>query len=122
MIEIFLLAFSCHSSSDTEHEAGERHKKHKHRDRSSKKKEKDRGKSHKSKRRKHKAKEKQEVERHSSPVQLSKFLGRDKDDGVRRSAVSGKKVSKFISVYTGLHNNVLDIVACVVFNCNLALH
>lgn len=28
----------------------------------------------------------------SSPVQLSKFLGRDKEDGVRRSAVSGKKI------------------------------
>jgi len=27
----------------------------------------------------------------SGPVQLSKFLGRDKDDGVRRSVVSGKK-------------------------------
>lgn len=25
-------------------------------------------------------------------MQLSKFLGRDKDDGVRRSAVSGKKI------------------------------
>lgn len=25
-------------------------------------------------------------------MQLSKFLGREKDDGVRRSAVSGKKI------------------------------
>ncbi|PPD97365.1 hypothetical protein GOBAR_DD05578 [Gossypium barbadense] len=31
-------------------------------------------------------------ERSSSPVQLSKFLGRDKDEGARRSAVSGKKI------------------------------
>lgn len=36
--------------------------------------------------------QKQQDERSSSPVQLSKFLGRDKDDGVRRSAVSGKKI------------------------------
>lgn len=35
--------------------------------------------------------QKQQVES-SGPVQLSKFLGRDKDDGVRRSAVSGKKI------------------------------
>lgn len=34
----------------------------------------------------------QQDERNSSPVQLSKFLGRDKEDGVRRSAVSGKKI------------------------------
>ncbi|KAL0454766.1 UNVERIFIED_CONTAM: hypothetical protein Slati_0815800 [Sesamum latifolium] len=31
-------------------------------------------------------------EENSGPVQLSKFLGRDKDDSVRRSAVSGKKI------------------------------
>lgn len=30
--------------------------------------------------------------RSSSPVQLSKFLGRDKEEGVRRSVVSGKKI------------------------------
>lgn len=35
--------------------------------------------------------QKQQVES-NGPVQLSKFLGRDKDDGVRRSAVSGKKI------------------------------
>lgn len=33
-----------------------------------------------------------EQEESSGPVQLSKFLGRDKDEGVRRSAVSGKKI------------------------------
>ncbi|KAF9681539.1 hypothetical protein SADUNF_Sadunf05G0012100 [Salix dunnii] len=55
-------------------------------------KEKDRSKSHHHKRQKQKAKEKQQDERNSSPVQLSKFLGRDKEDGVRRSAVSGKKI------------------------------
>lgn len=33
-----------------------------------------------------------EQEECSGPVQLSKFLGRDKDEGVRRSAVSGKKI------------------------------
>jgi hypothetical protein len=51
-------------------------------------------KSHRSKRHKHKdkVKEKQQDERKSSPVRLSKFLGRNKDDGVRRSAVSGKKI------------------------------
>jgi hypothetical protein len=31
-------------------------------------------------------------ERTSGPVQLSKFLGRDKDEGVQRSAISGKKI------------------------------
>ncbi|EYU42196.1 hypothetical protein MIMGU_mgv1a017311mg [Erythranthe guttata] len=31
-------------------------------------------------------------EESSGPVQLSKFLGRDKDDVARRSAVSGKKI------------------------------
>lgn len=36
--------------------------------------------------------QKHQSERNSSPVQLSKFLGRDKEDGVRRSAVSGKKI------------------------------
>lgn len=36
--------------------------------------------------------QKERDERCSSPVQLSKFLGRDKGDGVRRSAVSGKKI------------------------------
>lgn len=36
--------------------------------------------------------QKDRTERSSSPVQLSKLLGRDKDDGVRRSAVSGKKI------------------------------
>lgn len=36
--------------------------------------------------------QKQQTERCSSPVQLSKFLGRDKEDGVRRSAISGKKI------------------------------
>ncbi|KAJ8529561.1 hypothetical protein K7X08_036396 [Anisodus acutangulus] len=49
-----------------------------------------RGKSHRQKRHNHKIKEKQ-VES-SGPVQLSKFLGRDNDDGVRLSAVSGKKI------------------------------
>lgn len=34
----------------------------------------------------------QDERRSSGPVQLSKFLGRDKDDGVRRSVVSGKKI------------------------------
>lgn len=33
-----------------------------------------------------------EQEESSGPVQLSKFLGRDKDERVRRSAVSGKKI------------------------------
>lgn len=55
-----------------------------------KNKEKDRSKSHHHKRQKQKVKE--QDERNSSPVQLSKFLGRDKEDGVRRSAVSGKKI------------------------------
>ncbi|KAG6517417.1 hypothetical protein ZIOFF_020807 [Zingiber officinale] len=36
--------------------------------------------------------QKQQTERCSCPVQLSKFLGRDNEDGVRRSAISGKKV------------------------------
>ncbi|CAH9099724.1 unnamed protein product [Cuscuta europaea] len=78
------------SSSDSDHESSEHHKKRKHKDTSSKKKDKEKGKRHKSKHQKHNTKEKQE--RCSSPVQLSKFLGRDKDDGVRRSAVSGKKI------------------------------
>lgn len=34
----------------------------------------------------------QDDRRSTGPVQLSKFLGRDKDDGVRRSVVSGKKI------------------------------
>ncbi|KAK8967747.1 hypothetical protein KSP40_PGU021019 [Platanthera guangdongensis] len=36
--------------------------------------------------------QKDQTQRSSSPVQLSKFLAREKDDGVRRSAVSGKKI------------------------------
>uniref|UniRef100_A0A0E0RIK4 Uncharacterized protein n=1 Tax=Oryza rufipogon TaxID=4529 RepID=A0A0E0RIK4_ORYRU len=35
--------------------------------------------------------QKKDSERTSGPVQLSKFLGRDKDEGVQRSAISGKK-------------------------------
>ncbi|CAI9764780.1 unnamed protein product [Fraxinus pennsylvanica] len=50
-----------------------------------------REKTHQHKCHKHKDKEKQQEES-SGPVQLSKFLGSDKDDGVRRSAVSGKKI------------------------------
>lgn len=36
--------------------------------------------------------QKEPTERSGSPVQLSKFLGCDKDNNVRRSAVSGKKI------------------------------
>uniref|UniRef100_A0A0E0RIK7 Uncharacterized protein n=1 Tax=Oryza rufipogon TaxID=4529 RepID=A0A0E0RIK7_ORYRU len=36
--------------------------------------------------------QKKDSERTSGPVQLSKFLGRDKDEGVQRSAISGKKI------------------------------
>lgn len=36
--------------------------------------------------------QKKESERASGPVQLSKFLGRDKEEGVQRSAISGKKI------------------------------
>lgn len=36
--------------------------------------------------------QKQQDERSSGPVQLSKFLGREKDDGARLSAISGKKI------------------------------
>ncbi|KAJ4967977.1 hypothetical protein NE237_014678 [Protea cynaroides] len=78
------------NSSDDEHEVSTR--KRKHSDHPRKAKEKDRGKTHRHKRPKHKVKEKMQNEENSSPVQLSKFLGRDKEDGVRRSAVSGKKI------------------------------
>ncbi|WMV12052.1 hypothetical protein MTR67_005437 [Solanum verrucosum] len=81
-----------YSSSDSEREAVSSSKRHIHKDRGTKeKKDKEKGKSHRQKRHKNKIKEKQQVES-SGPVQLSKFLGRDKDDGVRRSAVSGKKI------------------------------
>uniref|UniRef100_J3NE20 Uncharacterized protein n=1 Tax=Oryza brachyantha TaxID=4533 RepID=J3NE20_ORYBR len=36
--------------------------------------------------------QKKDSERTSGPVQLSKFLGRDKEEGVQRSAISGKKI------------------------------
>ncbi|KAH0731651.1 hypothetical protein KY289_002839 [Solanum tuberosum] len=80
-----------YSSSDSEREAVSSSKRHIHKDRGTKKKDKEKGKSHRQKRHKNKIKEKQQVES-SGPVQLSKFLGRDKGDGVRRSAVSGKKI------------------------------
>ncbi|KAJ8572844.1 hypothetical protein K7X08_009355 [Anisodus acutangulus] len=80
-----------YSSSDSERETVNSSKRHIQKDKATKKKDKERGKSHRQKRHKHKIKEKQKVES-SGPVQLSKFLGRDKDDGVRRSAVSGKKI------------------------------
>ncbi|KAF3336534.1 hypothetical protein FCM35_KLT19120 [Carex littledalei] len=76
-----------HSSSDSEHEASSRGKKHKKQQRSKKEKERDKTKSSHHKRHK---REKERME--SSPVQLSKFLGHDKDEGVRRSAISGKKL------------------------------
>ncbi|KAG6434133.1 hypothetical protein SASPL_105755 [Salvia splendens] len=34
----------------------------------------------------------QKKQENSGPVQLSKFLGKDKDNSARRSAVSGKKI------------------------------
>ncbi|KAL7003115.1 pectinesterase [Sarracenia purpurea var. burkii] len=80
------------SASDSEHEAFNPTNRPKHNDIPKKKKEKDKGKGHRRKQQKHKLKEKQQDERSSGPVQLSKFLGRGKEDGVRRSAVSGKKI------------------------------
>ncbi|KAF7817937.1 putative pectinesterase/pectinesterase inhibitor 28 [Senna tora] len=74
--------YSSESSSDSERDTSHHSKRHKKNDRPKKNKEKDRSKSHQHKRRKHKVKE---------------FLGRDKDDGVRRSAVSGKKVKAVMS-------------------------
>jgi len=35
---------------------------------------------------------KQKIERNGSPVRLSKFLGKDKEENVRCSAISGKKI------------------------------
>ncbi|GMP60431.1 hypothetical protein CsSME_00023303 [Camellia sinensis var. sinensis] len=53
---------------------------------------KDKGKSHRHRRHKHKVKENQQDERSSSPVQLSKFLGCDKEEDVRCNVVCGKKI------------------------------
>ncbi|KAL3814663.1 hypothetical protein ACJIZ3_015931 [Penstemon smallii] len=80
-----------YSSSDSEHQISHQSKRHKQNDRSKKSKNKEKGKSHQHRRHKHKDKEKQQ-EKNSGPVQLSKLLGRDKGDSVRRSAVSGKKI------------------------------
>nr|GEY33638.1 protein FAM133B [Tanacetum cinerariifolium] len=78
-------------SSGSEDGPSNRSRKHKRAHRH-KKKDKDKGKARQhNKRDKRKVKENQK-DSSSSPVQLSKFLGRDKDDGVRRSAVSGKKI------------------------------
>ncbi|KAK4802192.1 hypothetical protein SAY86_000395 [Trapa natans] len=77
-------------TSESGHEVRET-KRRKH-DRSKKRKEKDRSKSRYNKHDKRKFKENQKDEGSSGPVQLSKFLGRDYDDGDRRSAVSGKKI------------------------------
>jgi hypothetical protein len=68
-----------------------RSKKHRRSNSSKKVKEKNKEKNHRHKEKKHRRKERSSKES-SGPVQLSKFLGRDKDDGVRRSAVSGKKI------------------------------
>ncbi|KAJ4904483.1 Uncharacterized protein Rs2_18434 [Raphanus sativus] len=71
-------------------ERSRRHKKH---DKPKKAKEKERSsKSHRHKRHKNRDKKNGEGEGSSGPVKLSKFLGRDKDDGEHRSAVSGKKI------------------------------
>ncbi|KAF3595832.1 hypothetical protein DY000_02025930 [Brassica cretica] len=76
-------------SSESEHERSRRHKKH---DKPKKAKDKERSKSHRHKRHKKRDRKNGEGEGSSGPVKLSKFLGRDKDDGERRSAVSGKKI------------------------------
>ncbi|CAK9154646.1 unnamed protein product [Ilex paraguariensis] len=80
------------SSSDGEHESSNHSRRHKQHDRTKKKKDKQKGKSRRHKHQKHIDKEKQQHEGSGSPVQLSKFLQHDQDDGVRRSAVSGKKI------------------------------
>ncbi|KDO36467.1 hypothetical protein CISIN_1g033507mg [Citrus sinensis] len=89
---MYTLLNYCRSdnSSDSEHESHS--KRHKKSDRPKKTKEKDRSKGHRHKRHKQKVKEKEKDEGSSGPVQLSKFLRREKGDGVRRSAVSGKKI------------------------------
>ncbi|KAH8944489.1 hypothetical protein BDL97_13G113700 [Sphagnum fallax] len=79
------------SSSSSDVDSSEhRSKKHRRSNSSKKVKEKNKEKNHRHKEKKHRRKERSSKES-SGPVQLSKFLGRDKDDGVRRSAVSGKK-------------------------------
>ncbi|KAL0916334.1 hypothetical protein M5K25_013837 [Dendrobium thyrsiflorum] len=88
---------SCSESSlDSSHVESSHSRKQKHGDKVKKVKEKDRSRSRKHKHGSKPAKkgclQKQQSERNGSPVQLSKFLGRDKDDSVRRSAVSGKKI------------------------------
>ncbi|PIN04959.1 hypothetical protein CDL12_22506 [Handroanthus impetiginosus] len=92
MLSMIRLYFSGKSiSSDSEHEVSHHSKRHKRNSKSKKNKDKDKGKRSSHRRHKQKAKEKKQEE-NSGPVQLSKFLGRDKDDGARRSAVSGKKI------------------------------
>nr|POF22586.1 hypothetical protein CFP56_49703 [Quercus suber] len=88
---ILCILLSCcrsDSSSDSEHETSNHSKRHKKNDKPKK----DRSKNHRHKQHSHKLKEKQQDERSSGPVQLSKFLGREKDDGARLSAISGKKI------------------------------
>lgn len=79
------------SSSDSDSDGPERSRKHRRRDSSKKVKDVKRKESSKHKTKKHRRKEKSNRKDGSGPVQLSKFLGRDKDNGVRRSVVSGKK-------------------------------
>ncbi|KAH6802506.1 hypothetical protein C2S51_033952 [Perilla frutescens var. frutescens] len=79
------------SSSDSEHHASHHSKRHKRNEKLKKNKDKEKKRSHSHGRHKLKAKEKKQGE-NSGPVQLSKFLGKDKDDSARRSAVSGKKI------------------------------
>ncbi|CAK9168995.1 unnamed protein product [Ilex paraguariensis] len=89
------------SSSAGEHESSSHSRRDKQHDRTKKKKDKQKGKSRRHKHQKHIDKEKQQHEGSGSPVQLSKFLQHDQDDGVRRSAVSGKK--KYEKVALGVH-------------------
>ncbi|KAF6173817.1 hypothetical protein GIB67_003818 [Kingdonia uniflora] len=77
MMKSIFAHLSSESSSGNDREASKHLKKTRQSDRSKKSKEKERGKSRRHKHRTDKVKE---------------FLGRDKEDGVRRSAVSGKKI------------------------------
>ncbi|KAH9605036.1 hypothetical protein KSS87_003487 [Heliosperma pusillum] len=88
-----IVAIETHLSSDSEHETSSHSRRRKSDLKQKKSKGKDKEKRHRPKRHKHKKEKDQDGRQSSGPVQLSKFLGRDKeDDGVRRSVVSGKKI------------------------------
>ena len=94
---------SSGSESESESESGrdaEKHGKRKHgsdegvEHKRSRKEQRKRDKKSKRKKEKKKKKDKKKVRRRSEPVQLSKFINSDSDEGVERSVISGKRIKR----------------------------